>query len=589
VREGKRPQRDCRTAFLLAFLAQDASPIGTPSLAGDKMTDPQLLQSAFREHRQGNHKKARGLYLRALKRFPRWAEAHHLYGMLLQELGDHRAALKHLREAVRLAPDKVNFHFNHGVVAAAGGLPAEAVAAYDHVLALAPEDADALSNKGLALLALEEFEAGEEAFRKALALRPAHVQALVNLGKALLDRNRFEETEGIFRKAVALVPDLAESHFGFGRTLEEKQDWKGAEESYRKALTLRPDFFEARNNLGTVLAGQGRYKEAQDVFRQTCLSRHGPLLEGPPEREARPGLLVNRFQLHDRMERLLHLLDEGLIDPAFASAAQAYQRLLEDLGPGGTELVSLTAAQSRSFGALHDRLIFWRDALRQPEGAVNRDQDFATIEDAFLEDKLAGVIIDNLLKPEALAALNRFCTENTIYFGRDAGNFVAARLATGFNCSLMYQIAEELKAALPRVIGPRFLSNMWVYRHGAEGRGVDLHSDQAAVTFNFYIGPDEGNLDPDHGGLLLYDREQPLDWDWYTTNLKKLDPGVQARMQEHLSGAEARSLPYRCNRAVLFRSNLFHKSDSYCFRDDFHLRRMNVTLLFGSHCAIAET
>lgn len=553
------------------------------------MTDQQLLQTAFQEHRQGNHKKARGLYQRALKRFPGWAEAHHLYGMLLQETGDSRMALKHLREAVRLAPEKVNYHFNHGVVAAGGGNHAEAVAAYDQALSLAPEDADALSNKGLALLALEEFEAGEVAFRKALALRSGHIQALVNLGKALLDRNRFEETEEIFRKAVTLAPDLAESHFGLGRTLEERQDWKGAEEAYRKALSLRPEFFEAKNNLATVLAGQGRYADAQEVFRQTCTSRHGPLLQSPPEREARSGLLVNRFQLRDRMERLAHLLEEGLIDPAFAAARDAYRRLLEDLGPGGTELLSLTPSQSRAIAALHDRLIFWRDAPRQPQGAVNRDQDFTAIEEEFLSDKLAGVIIDNLLKPEALAALHRFCSENTIYFGRDAGNFVAAGLATGFNCSLMYQIAEELKVLLPRVIGPRFLSNMWVYRHGAEGRGVDLHSDQAAVTFNFYITPDEGNLDSDHGGLLLYDREQPLDWDWYTTNLKKLEPEIQARMQERLSGAKARSLPYRCNRAVLFRSNLFHKSDSYRFRDDFHLRRMNVTLLFGSHCAIAET
>ena len=41
------------------------------------------------------------------------------------------------------------------------------------------------------------------------------------------------------------------------------------------------------------------------------------------------------------------------------------------------------------------------------------------------------------------------------------------------------------------------------------------------------------------------------------------------------------TIPYRGNRAVLFHSNLFHKSDTVRFKEGFENRRMNVTMLFG--------
>ena len=38
---------------------------------------------------------------------------------------------------------------------------------------------------------------------------------------------------------------------------------------------------------------------------------------------------------------------------------------------------------------------------------------------------------------------------------------------------------------------------------------------------------------------------------------------------------------YQQNRAVLFKSNLFHKSEQIDFKDGFENRRINITMLFG--------
>ena len=40
-------------------------------------------------------------------------------------------------------------------------------------------------------------------------------------------------------------------------------------------------------------------------------------------------------------------------------------------------------------------------------------------------------------------------------------------------------------------------------------------------------------------------------------------------------------VPHRCNRMVMFNSNLVHKTDDFSFRPGFTNRRINVTMLFG--------
>ena len=83
-------------------------------------------------------------------------------------------------------------------------------------------------------------------------------------------------------------------------------------------------------------------------------------------------------------------------------------------------------------------------------------------------------------------------------------------------------------------------------------------------------------------GLIIYTKEQPYDWDWRYFNKEKYTPDVSREINDFLADAEITTIPYRENRAVMFHSNLFHKSDAIHFKDGFENRRMNITLLFGT-------
>jgi hypothetical protein len=105
------------------------------------------------------------------------------------------------------------------------------------------------------------------------------------------------------------------------------------------------------------------------------------------------------------------------------------------------------------------------------------------------------------------------------------------------------------------------------------------------VNVNFWITPDEANLDPDSGGLVLWDKEAPADWspDEYNT----YDPERQRRIRDFLAAAGARRtvVPYRQNRCVVFNSDLFHRTDDIHFRDGYEHRRINITMLYGTRGA----
>ena len=49
----------------------------------------------------------------------------------------------------------------------------------------------------------------------------------------------------------------------------------------------------------------------------------------------------------------------------------------------------------------------------------------------------------------------------------------------------------------------------------------------------------------------------------------------------HKTGGKALSIPYRENRDVIFKSELFHQSDVVNFKSGYENHRINITMVFG--------
>ena len=131
----------------------------------------------------------------------------------------------------------------------------------------------------------------------------------------------------------------------------------------------------------------------------------------------------------------------------------------------------------------------------------------------------------------------------------------------------------------PAIIGEDPLLRWWGFKYDSRLSGINVHADFAAVNVNFWITPDDANLDPESGGLVIWDTPAPVEWSFAQYN----NPGAGQAIRDFLAraGAHSVTVPYRANRAVIFDSDLFHETDRIAFKKGYLNRRINITMLYG--------
>jgi tetratricopeptide (TPR) repeat protein len=511
------------------FAARLARGTGLVNRSGAPHNAPMdLYQEALAAHQRGDLGTAERLYLQMLQAEPRAFAPCHLLGVVRAQQGRHAEALELIDGALALQPDVPDALLNRGNVLKLLGRLDEALASYDRVLALRPDFADAHFNRGNALRQMKRPGAALQAYDRVLALRPGHDGALVNRGNALHEMKREAEALASFDQALARSPNTAETWKNRGITLRVLKRFPEALESFDRALALQPGSSELIGYRGHVLCESDRVAEGFALFREAAAVAIGQ--GAPPDPGAPP-----HKQKHDTEQQAW-----------LGSRARVEGPLFLD---GGGRIAG-PAINPANADAVNHR---WRNSNPQM------------------------VVIDNLLTPTALSELRRFCLGSNVWRQVYPTGYLGAFPEAGFAAPLLAQIADEFAQTYPAIFAGHPLRYLWAFKYDSAMRGIQLHADEAAVNVNFWITPDEANLDPDHGGLVVWDKAAPLDWDFDQYNGELELP--RRFLKE--AGATSVTVPYRANRAVIFDSDLFHETDILRFQDGYENRRINVTLLYG--------
>ncbi|MSP48380.1 MAG: hypothetical protein EXQ95_03525 [Alphaproteobacteria bacterium] len=354
--------------------------------------------------------------------------------------------------------------------------------------------------------------------------------------------------------------------------------------SFDRAIALDPRHLVARQARAAALMGLGSYDAAYAASRDVLTARHSSrwwpkrtARDAPPEGDA--FALSSAVKLRHDREQIHHLALAGLLPKGAERLERAYGDVLAEIEGAGNRVLRLTEVQRKHIGAGYNRVIHLDAGRRVPAAAVadgwNRDEATAS----FASRRIA--IVDGFLAPDALGLLRRFCMESTIWFdtahAQGGRGYIGADGMDGLACPLLFQIAEDLRRALPAVIGTLPLIKLWAFKYDHALQGINAHADAARVNVNFWITPDEACLDSSAGGMVVYDAHVPADWSF---NAYNADPGGLLRHIQSVGG-KAVNVPYRQNRAVVFDSDLVHATQPLRFRPGYANRRINVTLLYG--------
>jgi len=229
-------------------------------------------------------------------------------------------------------------------------------------------------------------------------------------------------------------------------------------------------------------------------------------------------------------------------------------------------------------GAYYNRAIHVPDP--EPLGQYLQVMSFEGADANFAKGK--PVVIDDALTPAALDQIRSLLLESTVFYEtkmpEQFGGYVGAIVEDGLHARALLELASALQRAMPETFRDRPLAYLWCYKYDSDYGGIKVHADEAAVNVNVWLTPDDANLDPAGGGLVIYTAK----------------PGAAASAEEYNSRGDefARELleatdyanvtvPYKQNRIVIFDSALYHKTDDFTFKPGYENRRINLTFLFG--------
>jgi tetratricopeptide (TPR) repeat protein len=503
------------------------------------------LQQAIIHHQAGRMPEAEQLYRGILQKEPHCPDANHNLGILMVQEGKVELSLPHLKTALECNPEKGQYWLTYAE---------NLLATSDAPGALAVlQQAKQCGLSGLAVNAL--MSRVEKATRSGVSdtdgstfhisvdklvfkIKPDFAEVHNDFGNALVQLNKLDAAVASYRRALALRPDFTKAHNNLGRALHKQGKLKEAEAACRRAIAISPNCAKAYRSLGKILWQSNRIKEGCESFARSAELSYGAHVCNVPSDEP----ILPQKSRHDREQRD-YLTSIGIRDD-------------------GTDI---------------SNIFHLADGGQLPQPALNSTDTIGTVAEQWRQSSPKIVVIDDFLTNEALDSLRRFCWGSTVWRRVYDDGYLGAHPKFGFACPLLAQIADELRHNYPTIFASHPLSLLWGFKYDSEFSGVVVHADFAAISVNFWITPDDANLDPESGGLVIWDKAAPLDWSFakYNSDL--------AAVREFLANAGARSvtIPYRSNRAIIFDSDLFHETDRIVFKEGYLNRRIGITLLYG--------
>ncbi len=234
----------------------------------------ELMDQALVDHQAGRLDAAERLYRQVLAKWPEYADALHLLGVVLHQRGRDEEAAALIYRAIGLNEASAAYHSNLGVILCDLGRLGEAEAVLQSALRLEVDMPAAHYNLGNVFSGQGKLGQAEASYGEALRLRPDYADALVNLGNVLNQLGRPALAEQRLREALKLRPgspaalnNLGIALAALGRPLE-------AAESYREAIQLDFDFPDAHNNLAYALLAVGCFQEGWEEHEWRWRAKH---------------------------------------------------------------------------------------------------------------------------------------------------------------------------------------------------------------------------------------------------------------------------------------------------------------------------
>jgi len=210
--------------------------------------------------------RAAEIYEQILTQLPLEAEIWFRIGACLRNAGNTSDSLQFFEKASMLAPEHLDYEFEHAAALVEVRDLARAISIYAEIKERDPTNITAISNMGTVLKEAGQYEDALLAFQNANRLAPDDPQVQANYAAVLLKFGRIDEALTQLDKSLSQNAGFAEAWSTRGVALQEVLDIDGALASHREALALSPENHAIHYNYAMTLLLNGEFKEGFAEF-----------------------------------------------------------------------------------------------------------------------------------------------------------------------------------------------------------------------------------------------------------------------------------------------------------------------------------
>ena len=446
-----------------------------------------------------------------------------------------------------------------------------------------PNLAQNYRNMGFAFYNLGELRMALKNYQQAIRIDPNISEVHYNTGLVLLEQGQLELALVSLFRALDIKPEFLEAYNNIAIIQQQMGKIDDAMSNYKKALSFNPNYINSIVGLGKIYAHMGKYNEALSQFRKSHKIIRGDNSEICSHKSYDA---ISKAKIDHDIEQFEYLSTLGYQANRFKELATDYKKISTQIQwPSDVALVRLTPEHKRFLRDTYNRPVHVIEAPRLSKSPLQDSIKSSNVIDDYFANGQGLTYIDNFLTTKALQSLRQFLLCSTIWYDLfHDGGYLGAYLDDGLACPLLLQISYALREKFPEIFKNHALSQLWAYKYDSKAykeenlhKGIAAHADSAAINVNFWITPQEANIDDSSGGLVVYNDAAPLDWGFKKFNSDK--ESLKKYLEKHQSARTI--IPYKENRAVVFNSNLIHETDKFNFKEGYQNRRINITMLFG--------
>ncbi len=500
------------------------------------------LNNALKDHHNGNIDAADKIYLQILEDDKYNFDANHLHGLVLSQRKEFSKSINFYREA---------FSKNN-------------------------KNVELLNNYSISLRNIRNFKKCEELLKSAINYNPTYLRSYLNLSNCYENQDKFEEAADIIKKGRLIAPESIEfikREINCSTNIYIRTRKNDALDSLI-ALIDKCNIKDSKDINYISLCAMAylwnkQFNKANDLFKLTeKISQNLPSIEILKKMKEKK--VLKTFIKHE-YEQLCHVDsdDDGIRN---MKISQSYFNKIKNL----YEKDSLDFSDDELDTISSAHKILYNKPIKLKENYLNSKLDINQIEKNYNESNFEIVVIDNFLSSKFLDEINTFFRCANIFKRPYPRGYIGTFLNQGMSNIPMLKFSQELKETFNKIFLDYQLSQAWAFKYDSNQEGIGIHADVAKVNVNFWITPDEANLDINSGGMIIWKKKPNINASFYEYN--SLDSSK--KMYEEVKDAESIKIPYKANRVVIFNSKLYHATDKINFRKGYKNRRVNVTLLY---------